>query len=177
MKCIIYFLLFSFLLFSCKTKEIKSNGIVEEKTYYLNGNLMSSTEKKNGISEGKYFSYYENGNIWGAGTYINGTLNGAFVTYTPSGDTAIFSTYKNGQTITKKVFWQPVNDEETEFLYVSKNGFITCENGRYKILDSSTPDNIIELKLKGDQLVRYIWKNGNIKIFDKDDYKELINQK
>lgn len=79
--------------------------------------------------------------------------------YTKNGELASLSVFENYSLKYKKIFWQDL--ENGDFLFVSKAGFVTVENGETVKLDEKTPDNITELTVDENyNVVTYIWKNG-----------------
>jgi antitoxin component YwqK of YwqJK toxin-antitoxin module len=138
--------------------------------YYANGKVSNSYEKKDGMLHGKYCAYYENGKPWAEGNYDNGSLNGAFITYSINSEIAVKENYSFGRLVDRTVYWQPINAEGKEFIFVSKEGFITMKDGKVVILDSNTPDNIIESKFENGKQTWYIWKKGKPELYEKDWY-------
>ncbi|MCW3072385.1 MAG: hypothetical protein JWO44_2275 [Bacteroidetes bacterium] len=53
----------------------------------------------------------------------------------------------------------------SEYLFVSKNGFETIKNGTTINLDATTPDNIIEDEYSENGTTTYIWKNGKKELY------------
>jgi hypothetical protein len=86
--------------------------------------------------------------------------------YTPSGELASVSlSDKNGTLLFEKVYWQYLPNGN--YVFVSKEGFITVENSKTVTFDSSTPDNIIEVVYDEKyNEITYIWKNGKREIYE-----------
>ncbi len=117
---------------------------------------------KDGILQGPYKAYYDDGKLWAEGNYDKGNLNGAFKSYTHEGELASEEVWENGTLFQQKIYWQSLPGDDKNFLFVSKEGFMTMENGVYLKLDSLTPNNIIEesIDMTTHMPVNYIWKDG-----------------
>jgi len=151
------------LIQSCQSQP--SDGIKEYK--YLNGNTQFIYTYKEGKLNGDYKAFYESGKLWAEGNYINGELNGSFKTYTQDGSLAKEEDYKNGTLVYQKIYWQPIPEDNSTFLFVSKKGYTTISNGKYIPLNDSTPDNIIQdkLNIKTGEVEYYITKKGEMVIY------------
>ncbi|MCR9252575.1 MAG: hypothetical protein NXI20_19300 [bacterium] len=59
------------------------------------------------------------------------------------------------------IYWQEIPGKYGEYLPVSDSGFCVYDVNKKIVLDSSTPDNIIEEKFDSEKgTVWFIWKNG-----------------
>lgn len=101
-------------------------------------------------------------------------LVGEWYAFTERGDTAVKETWSAdrrfkccGQSdstsvlVQRKVYWQPVPGNEDRFLFVSRTGFVTIDDGKLLSLGTA-PDNLIE-DIRDEITGRWtymIWRNG-----------------
>lgn len=79
---------------TCTYTEGKLNGLMLE--YFENGNIMRSTEWKNGEKEGAYFDNYEGGEIRNMGHYHKYEQHNWWMTWYPNGTLKAKIKYVNG---------------------------------------------------------------------------------
>jgi hypothetical protein len=109
--------------------------------------------------------------------YTSGTEDpqeGDWYAFTPDGDTAVHERWSADRAykfpdqsdstsilVQRTVFWQPVPGTTDEFLFVSKAGFVTFNNGSMVQYDHA-PDNLIDDWTDEATCgpVSWIWKNG-----------------
>lgn len=93
-------------------------------------------------------------------------------TYTPNGDLACIEVWDKSKSyytlVYQKVFWQILPNRE--YLFVSKEGFVTVKDSVYVTLDSLTPDNLIDNNVFDNYngvegFHTYLWKNGKREIY------------
>lgn len=149
---VIFLIILSNFLIAQPKQEIK-------KEYYPSGKISNQYSYIDGTLNGPYYAFYEDEKKWVEGNYRDGNLSDSFKIYTPKGELASIDIYHSGTLFNRTIFWQELPN--SKFVFVSKNGFTTIQNGNPVTLDSSTPDGIVEIAYDEKyNEITYLWKGG-----------------
>lgn len=122
--------------------------------------------------------------IWKSYGYRN-TLHHSF-TFSKETDTVTIKYYKPEGDLVKKaittgmpftndnkkfkeiLYWQETPGKNTEYLFVSKDGFKIYDRENPVVFDESTPDNVIQMTFNQETFSEeaFIWKNGKKEPYD-----------
>jgi len=145
---------------------------IDKGKIYLEGQYKNN--KRNGV-----WKYYDmDNNVFKTITYSDSNNVFTYKYFKSNGDIIREESWEvineatgSSTTLKKIVYWQEIPGKNKEYLFVSKNGFCTYEKDKSNVLDSNTPDNVIEEAVDKDYLpIWYIWKNGKREKYKGCDY-------